>query len=161
MSTQRSRNERIVELPATAAAAGIARRELATTPGIAGDIAYKALLMTSELIAVYVEEVVPVPGATLRLSIGVDPERVRIEVGGRAPEVPPVELLQSRETPSLGGMGLQIVERMADAWGVEGARDTMMWFELARTRAAAAQESGVERSSMRGGAAVDAGCQRE
>ena len=116
----------------------MARRQLARTPGVAGDIAYQALLMTSELIAVYVEEVVPVPGATLRLSIGVDPERVRIEVGGRAPEVSPGELLQSRETPSLGGMGLQIVERMADAWGVEGERGTMMWFELARAREAAA-----------------------
>src|SRR5215217_4255540 len=112
--------ERVIDLPATAAAAGIARRELATTPGIAGDIAYKALLMTSELIAVYVESVEPDPGATLCLAIRVDADRVRIEVGGQAPEVSPDALLHSRETPSLGGMGLQIVERMADAWGVGG-----------------------------------------
>lgn len=138
MCPQPSSTERVVELPANAAAAQMARRELATTPGIAGDIAYKALLMTSELIAVYVADVVAVPGATLRLSIRVDAARVRIEVGGRAPEIPPEELLHSRETPSLGGMGLQIVERMADAWGVEGERDTMMWFELARARSAAA-----------------------
>ena len=37
--------ERIVELPATAAAAGIARRELAATPGLAGELGYKVLLL--------------------------------------------------------------------------------------------------------------------
>lgn len=130
--------ERVVDLPATAAAAGMARRELATTPGIAGDIAYKALLMTSELIAVYVEHVEPEPGETLCLAIRVDADRVRIEVGGRPPDVSPDELLHSRAAPSLGGMGLQIVERMADAWGIGGDHGSMMWFELARPRAAAA-----------------------
>ena len=29
-------------------------------------------------------------------------------------------------------MGLQIVERMADAWGVDGERADQIWFELAR-----------------------------
>jgi len=127
--------ERIVDLPANAAAAGMARRELATTPGIAGDIAYKALLMTSELIAIYVAGIEPDPAEMLCLAIRVDADRVRIEVGGRAPDVSPDELLHSRETPSLGGMGLQIVERMADAWGVGGDHGSMMWFELARPRA--------------------------
>jgi hypothetical protein len=131
MST-RLADEQFFELPATAAAAGMARRELAAMPGLAGDLGYKALLMTSELIAVYVGQFEPTPLATLRLSIRVTPERVRVEVGGRPPDVSPDALLHSHETPSLGGFGLQIVERMADAWGIEGARDTMMWFELAR-----------------------------
>lgn len=122
--------EEIFELPATAAAAGMARRELAAIPGIAGELAYKALLMASELIAVYVAEATP--GATLRLTVRVTPDRVRIEVGGRAPDVAPDELLHAREAPSLGGYGLQIVERMANAWGVEGERDTTIWFELRR-----------------------------
>jgi anti-sigma regulatory factor (Ser/Thr protein kinase) len=138
MTSQRTGIERIYALPATAAAAGMARRELAATSGIAGDVAYKALLMTSELIAAYVAEVVPDPTAKLRLSVRVTPERVRVEVGGRPPEVPLDALLHSRETPSLGGMGLHIVERMADAWGIVGDGDTMMWFELARPSAAAA-----------------------
>ena len=123
--------EHVFELPATAAAAGLARRELAATPGFAGELAYKALLMTSELIAVYVQDVEPRPDATLRLSIRVTPARVRIEVGGRPLGMSTDELLSSRETPSLGGFGLQIVERMADAWGIEGAGDAI-WFELAR-----------------------------
>ena len=132
MSTQLSKTENVQYLPANAAAAGMARRELAATAGIAGDVAYKALLMTSELIAVYVADVVPDPAAKLRLTIRVTPERVRIEVAGPAPPVSPDALLQSRETPSLGGMGLQIVERMADDWGIEGADRMTMWFELRR-----------------------------
>nr|MBA3749009.1 hypothetical protein [Solirubrobacterales bacterium] len=82
MSTQLSETEHVFELPANAAAAGLARRELASTPGIVGDIAYKALLMTSELIAVYLADIVPDPAARLRLSVRVTPARVRIAVGG-------------------------------------------------------------------------------
>ena len=136
MGLQMSASEHVFDLPASAAAAGLARRELACTPGIAGDIAYKALLMTSELIAVYVADIEPDPAARLRLSIRVTPERVRIEVGGRAPGTSPDALLHSHETPSLGGMGLQIVERMADGWGIEGTNGTTMWFELERAQAA-------------------------
>ena len=127
-----SATEHTFELPATAAAAGLARRELASTPGVTGELAYKALLMTSELIAVYVESLEPQPGTTLCLSVRVTPERVRIEVGGQPLGVSADELLHAREAPSLGGYGLQIVERMADAWGIEGGRDTIIWFELLR-----------------------------
>lgn len=127
-----SAGERVLELPANAAAAGIARRELASTPGIVGDVAYKTLLMTSELIAIYIESVAPEPAETVRLSIHVTPERVRIEVGGRAPQVSPDALLHSHETPALGGMGLRIVERMADSWGIDGGGGSGagIWFEL-------------------------------
>ena len=135
MSPSSSTSERVVELPATAAAAGMARRELASTPGISGDLGYKVLLMASELIAVFVADVEPRPDRTLRLSMIVTPERVRIEVAGDPPEVPPDALLHSRETPSLGGMGLRIVERMADAWGVETGDEAEIWFELAREKA--------------------------
>ena len=125
-------SQRVVELPATAAAAGMARRELAATPGIAGDLGYKVLLMASELIAVFVADVEPRPDRVLRLSVVVARERVRITVTGHTPEVSPDAHLHSRETPSLGGMGLQIVERMADTWGVQGGDDVEIWFELAR-----------------------------
>lgn len=132
MPGETSTSERIIELPATAAAAGVARRELAATPGIAGDLGYRVLLMASELIAVFVADMEPRPDRVLRLCVIVAPERVRIEVAGDSPEVSADALLRSRETPSLGGMGLQIVERMADAWGVQGDGDAEIWFELKR-----------------------------
>jgi hypothetical protein len=132
MSTETSIRERVVDLPATAAAAGLARRELAATPGLGGDLGYKALLMTSELIAVYVADLEPDPQRRLSMTIRVSLERVRIEVCGPEPDVSPDALLHSSEAPSLGGMGLQIVDRMADAWGVQGDNDTAIWFELTR-----------------------------
>ncbi len=132
MPGETSTSERIVELPATAAAAGIARRELAATPGLGSELGYRILLMASELIAVFVADVEPRPDRVLRLTVRVAPDRVLVAVAGDAPEVSPDALLHSRETPSLGGMGLQIVERMADAWGVRGEAGEEIWFELAR-----------------------------
>ena len=124
--------DRIVELPATAAAAGIARRELAATPGLAGELGYKALLLASELIAVFVADTVPRPESVLRLSIVLATDRVRITVAGDGPHDSADALIHSREAPSLGGYGLQIVDRMADAWGTAGAHDEQIWFELRR-----------------------------
>jgi hypothetical protein len=125
-------SERVVELPATAGAARMARRELAATPGIGGDLGYKVLLMASELIAVFVADMEPRPDRVLRMSVVVARELVRITVAGDTPEISPDAQLHSRETPSLGGMGLQIVERMADAWGVHDTDSVEIWFELAR-----------------------------
>jgi anti-sigma regulatory factor (Ser/Thr protein kinase) len=125
--------ERSVELPATAAAAGIARRELAATPGLSGELGYRVLLLASELIAVFVADVEPRPDRVLRLSIAVTADRVRITVTGDGPHESADDLLHSRETPSLGGYGLQIVDRMADAWGVAGDRAQQIWFELLRS----------------------------
>lgn len=123
-------SERVIELPANAAAAGIARRELTATPGIAGELGYKVLLLASELISSCVEDAEP-GGAAIWLSVRVHPDRVRVEVR-RPADVPLDTSLRSRETPSLGGYGLRIVDRMADAWGTEGADGTTVWFELAR-----------------------------
>ncbi len=132
MSPDAASGRRVVELPATAAAAGLARRELTATPGIAGEIGYKALLLASEVISSCVQDIEPGSGATIWLSIAVGPERVRIEVAGRPPDVSLATSLRSEETPSLGGYGLRIVERMADDWGTEGEASTTIWFELAR-----------------------------
>ncbi|HWI09033.1 MAG TPA: ATP-binding protein [Solirubrobacteraceae bacterium] len=127
-----STSERVIELPATAAAAGIARRELAATPGLGGEIGYKVLLLASELIAVFVADVEPRPDRVLCLSVTIAPARVRVGVAGDAPEISANALLHSRETPSLGGMGLRIVDRMADSWGVQGPGSREIWFELVR-----------------------------
>jgi hypothetical protein len=122
--------DRVVELPATAAAAGVARRELAATPGLTGELGYKVLLLSSELIAVFVAE--PRPDRILRLTVAAALDRVRITVAGEGPHASADALVHSRETPSLGGYGLQIVDRMADAWGTAGEHDEQIWFELLR-----------------------------
>jgi anti-sigma regulatory factor (Ser/Thr protein kinase) len=132
MDTATATADRIVELPATAAAAGVARRELAATPGLAGELGYKVLLLSSELIAVFVSGVEPRPDRVLRLTVATAPDRVRITVAGEGPHASADALLHSKETPSLGGYGLQIVDRMADAWGTAGEHDEQIWFELRR-----------------------------
>ncbi len=124
--------EHVIELPTTGAAAGLARRELSAIPGIAGELGYKVLLLTTELIALYVEDVEPDPSAKLRLAVIAGSQRMRVEVSGRPPGIAPGTLLHTTATPSLGGYGLRIVDRMADAWGVQGENDTMTWFELER-----------------------------
>ncbi len=130
-STTTRTAERIVELPATAAAAGVARRELAATPGLGGEIGYKTLLLSSELIAVFVADAEPRPDAVLRLSISVAPERVRVAVAGDTPHASADTLLHSRETPSLGGYGLQIVDSIADRWGWEPlTTGKVVWAEV-------------------------------
>ncbi|MDQ3849610.1 MAG: ATP-binding protein [Actinomycetota bacterium] len=123
--------ERVIELPATAAAAGLARRQLTAVPGIAGEVGYKVLLMTSELIGVCVQDVEPGPQTTICLTVSVTPDRVRVEVTCRAEGVSLDAALRSSESPSLGGYGLRIVDRMAEAWGVQPG-GTAIWFELAR-----------------------------
>ena len=40
---------------------------------------------------------------------------------------------RTREIDEAGGWGLELVERMAERWGVERAEGTSVWFELART----------------------------
>ncbi len=124
--------ERVIELPATAAAATVARRELAAVPGVAGAVGYKILLISSELISSCVQDVdVDAPGCVW-LSVRVTTDRVRVEVSGLTADLPGEASLRSRSAPSLGGMGLRIVDRMADAWGVEGEDDALVWFEVQR-----------------------------
>ena len=60
------------------------------------------------------------------------PDRVRITVTGDGRHDDADVLLHSRETPSLGGYGLQIVDRMADRWGTAGDNGEQIWFELLR-----------------------------
>ncbi len=125
--------ERTVELPATAAAAGLARRELTAMPGISGEVGYKALLLVSELIGACLQEIEPGPDATIGLTIRADDRRVRVEVAGRCAGIGVDDALSSTSAPSLGGYGLRIVDRMADAWGTEqGPGGAVVWFELVR-----------------------------
>ena len=107
------------------------RREPVAISGIVGALASKALLMTSELVAVHVAQVEPTPAATPRSRLGSRPSACASRSAcGRRTSTPDA-LLHAHDAPSLGGYGLQIVERMAEARGVACARDTI-WFELAR-----------------------------
>ena len=117
---------RTLELPRDDRAPALARRALAATaadvdPGLVED----ARLIVSELVT---NSVRYGAGDEVRLRIEADEHRgLRCEVrdagSGFVPRLP-----EGRR--DAGGWGLQIVNRLADRWGV-GHGSTHVWFELA------------------------------
>jgi anti-sigma regulatory factor (Ser/Thr protein kinase) len=65
------------------------------------------------------------------VSVAVGEEKVRVEVSdsGRGFSPPSAPMPHADGT---GGWGLQLVDRVAAAWGVEVDGTTSVWFELAR-----------------------------
>ncbi len=55
---------------------------------------------------------------------------VRASVSDQGPGFVPSPRTRAVDEP--GGWGLELVERMAERWGVERAEGTSVWFELAR-----------------------------
>jgi anti-sigma regulatory factor (Ser/Thr protein kinase) len=73
----------------------------------------------------------------IELSLAWSPDRLRVEVLDHGPGFGASLADPERE----GGWGLQLVERMADRWGVIRTHATIVWFEMtlgeARIRSAA------------------------
>ena len=96
-------------------------------PVIADDLKGDVALLVSELVTNRVEH-----GAAgdLRLHISApSPRRLRVEVADQGFGFLPKPRQDGRTEP--GGWGLQLVERLADRWGVhEGS--TRVWFEIDR-----------------------------
>lgn len=85
-----------------------------------------ACLLVSELVTNSVCHAGQPPGAPVRITAAALDGRVRVEVKdqghghprGRVPD------------PVAGGFGLQLVELIADRWGVDREHGTQVWFEL-------------------------------
>lgn len=66
---------------------------------------------------------------TLTLTVTVSPDEVVVAVGDDSPAVP---VVLDPPPEALGGRGMQLVDRLADAWGVEHrAGGKSVWFRLA------------------------------
>ena len=63
----------------------------------------------------------------IELSLAWSPDRMRIEVLDRGPGFGASLADPERE----GGWGLQLVERLADRWGIVRTEATIVWFEMA------------------------------
>jgi len=89
-----------------------------------------ALLLVSELVANSVRHAGAPAGAPVRLTAELMKQVLRLEVtdtghGGRfGPRAPDFELGH--------GFGLQIVDSVAERWGIEDAPGTRVWCELTR-----------------------------
>jgi anti-sigma regulatory factor (Ser/Thr protein kinase) len=84
-----------------------------------------AELLTSELVT----NAIVHAHSECRLSVDVDPTRVRVEVRDSSPVLPPPPKPPDPEATS--GRGLVLVDTLATRWGTERARGgKRVWFEL-------------------------------
>ncbi len=84
------------------------------------------LLLVSELVTNSVKHGEH-PDGMVGVRVNVSPERIRVEVedGGEGFQPPPPD-----SEPVGDGMGLRLVEALADRWGVTPSPETVVWFEM-------------------------------
>jgi len=121
-----------LDLPAMAESASAARDALAPLGERLDEAQLETVrLLVTELITNSVKH-----GRTrdeaVRVTVTLDPARVRVEVkdGGPGFEPPPPP---SSRSDSTSGWGLYLVARLADRWGVETGDEGSVWFELDRS----------------------------
>ena len=121
-------------VPADRTAACEARHAVARCGLVDAELEPTLLLLVSELVSNSVRHSGMQEGEHIRLRARTDQECAYVEVcdagrSGRVPEkrVPNPEVLEP------GGLGLFLVDEMADRWGVrrQGDGETCVWFELA------------------------------
>jgi anti-sigma regulatory factor (Ser/Thr protein kinase) len=124
----------VVDLPGGPQAPAHARRAL--TERLAGSVSSTVLedagLLVSELVTNAVLHGRVGSGSQVSLRIGVEGERVRVEVSDPGPGFEPGPGPDAGGE-DLGGYGLFLVTQIADAWGIAPDDEpTKVWFELRR-----------------------------
>lgn len=118
-------------LPRGPASVGAARRAIdEVSDGLQPDLLADLRLLVSELVANSVKHGPPGEGTPIALQLSISDESVRVEVhdGGNGFTPPPSP--PGLDAPS--GRGLQLVDQLADRWGVTGRYSTSVWVELDR-----------------------------
>lgn len=93
-------------------------------------VAQDAGLLVSELVTNSVLHGGMEGGERVGVRIGLTEERIRIEVCDPGPGFDPANPGHDPDEP--GGYGLFLVTQLAEAWGVDVADQTRVWFELRR-----------------------------
>jgi anti-sigma regulatory factor (Ser/Thr protein kinase) len=119
-----------LELPPDARAPSRARHAMAGLDGLLGPAYPDVALLVSELVTNGVRHADTAPEAPLRIAVRLADDRVRVEVSDQGEgfdhgPLPP-------DPTRAGGWGLRLVDEIADAWGVDRAQGTTVWFEIAR-----------------------------
>lgn len=117
-----------LELPCDPDAPGVARRALKEADRV-GEIIGDVMLVASELVTNAVRHSGCSRDQMVRIDASLEAERVRISVcdpgvSGRS--------AQARQPSDLadGGMGLRIVDQLADRWGTARTRGYCVWAEM-------------------------------
>jgi serine/threonine-protein kinase RsbW len=103
-------------------------RELA-----AAEVRADACLLVSELVTNSVRHSGMPPGAPVHVGAAMVDGRVRVRVADDGE----TGTVRRRRPDRGGGFGLDLLDRLATRWGVEGAPGTGVWFELASARTTA------------------------
>jgi anti-sigma regulatory factor (Ser/Thr protein kinase) len=120
-------------LPAAPSAVAAARRALASAVAVEPEQRHTLLLLASELVTNAVRHAGLGTRDLIRLRCRAGADMTRVEVcdAARSEQVPRRRAARP-EALEVGGLGLGLVEALADRWGVDRrARETCVWFELA------------------------------
>jgi anti-sigma regulatory factor (Ser/Thr protein kinase) len=122
-------------LQPTSLAPSLARNWVEGLP-VEGSVTRDLRLLTHEVVSNSVQHAGMGPKDPVRLNIFLSPEHVRIEVWDRGPGFDPEPRAPCGSNDR--GMGLFVLDRLADRWGVQSGECTCVWFEvdLPKTNAA-------------------------
>ena len=120
-----------VSVPASAEAGSAFRRAIRSLDSWLGSrVAEDAELLVTELATNGVMHARSpngtLPRITLHAQVGPDALRIEVRDRGRG-----FDGVRTRQRSEIGGWGLQLVDGLADRWGVEREPSTTVWFELA------------------------------
>ena len=117
-------------LPAEPRAAAVARSHVRDLPLDQETLEVVSLLVT-ELVTNAVRHGRVSDGQRITVHLNVDDDLVRVDVVNEGPvfEAAP----RTRDVDTEGGLGLQLVDQLAERWGVEGNGSTTVWLEVKLT----------------------------
>ena len=117
--------------PDAEAPAGARRAIEGLRPVVGGRVADEAALLVSELVTNSVRHARLRPDQAIVLRVETEPRCLRVSVLDEGPGFDPEDVDGPRVD---GGLGLWLVDRIADRWGVRRNDDTTVWFELSPVR---------------------------
>lgn len=118
-------------LPAEPRAAAVARSHVRELPLDAETLQVVSLLVT-ELVTNAVRHGRVSEGTRILVQLAVvEDDLVRVNVVNEGAPFEPAPV--SRPVDAAGGLGLQLVDKLAERWGVEGNGTTKVWLEVRAT----------------------------
>ncbi len=100
-------------------------------PRLGGDVFDRLRLLTSELITNSVQHGRHQPSDQIHVRVSFHHEKVHVDVADEGQMWSPPDVPAEAPMHVEAGRGLFLLDRLADAWGVDPGPPTRVWFELA------------------------------